>query len=245
MQFADDQHGDGEDGQQHGGAEVRLQQREPDRYDGEQQGDDEALPRRPAGAQDGGEHEQQPELGELGRLEGQRTDRDPAGGPVRRRTDREDAGEQDHGSRRRRPRPGRRGSGRGARQNTASATTPPAAIRAWRSARSVAPIRYRLAIPSPTSATAATTASRLNAALRRFLRCSRVGRRPTPEIRRPGGRHVRPPYGGSHPFAPVRWQEPTTTGAEAATAGAAVTAITAAPTTGGSGTTPTASTRSA
>ena len=230
----EDQHGRGEDGQQHGGAEVRLQQGEPDGHDREQQGEGEALPRRPAGAEDGGEHEQQPELGELGGLEGERADRDPAGGAVRRQADREDADEQDDG----RP---VGGPGQDAEEPDAHAPEHRQGQHAAGGDQALprrevrGADRYRFAIPSPTSATAATTASRSNAALRRFRRCSRVRRRPAraaARCRRRSGRSACPPPPAVSAALSGGRQEPTTTGAEAATAGASVTATTATPSTG-------------
>ena len=92
---ADDQHRPGEHGEQHRGAEVRLKQGEADGHDREQQGQREALPGRPARAQDGGEDEQQPELGQLGGLEGEGAERDPPGGAVRGQAAHEDADQEE------------------------------------------------------------------------------------------------------------------------------------------------------
>ena len=110
-------------------------------------------------------------------------------------------------------------------------------------------MRYRFASPSPTSASAATTASRSNAPLRRFRRCSPVRRRPRagapwaacagPAISMPPppARFTRLVRSGGH--------EPTSTGGEAAAAGASVTATTATAARGGSATVPTAAACSA
>ena len=243
----DDEHGRGEDGQQHGGAEVRLQQGEPDRHGREQQGEGEPLPRRPAGAEDGGQHEQQPELGQLGRLEGEGADRDPAGRPVRRRTDREDADEEEDG----------RPVGAPAQDaEEADADAPEHRQRQYPArgdqglpgsevgGSDEVQVRYperdqcqRGQDGEQVERAAATVPALL---ARRSRPPARRGRR----LRRSGDRH-RSPLPGAHPFRRAGRQEPTIIGGEAAAAGASVRATTATPGTGGSATMPTAAARSA
>ena len=92
----DDQHGPGEDGEQGGRAQVGLGHGQRDRHEREQHGRHEALPFRQARPEHAGEDQQQPELGQLRRLEAERADPDPAGGAVRRRTRHEHPGEQGH-----------------------------------------------------------------------------------------------------------------------------------------------------
>ena len=120
------------------------------------------------------------------------------------------------------PSPGRRATGRGPARTARGRAR--RRRRSWpaATASSEAPVRYRFASPSPTSANAATTASRSKAPLRRFRRCCRVRRR---RLRRaPEAAHAGPliehvgPLRGS--LAGSGRHEPTSTGGPAATAGA-------------------------
>ena len=210
------------------GAEVRLHQRQPDRDPGEQHRQREALPGRSAGTEDGGEDEQQAELGQLRGLEAEGADPDPSGRAVRGDAHGGDGGEQQRRRCHRRPSSGRRASGRGrARRARGRACRH---RRSWPAARRVpvASLRYRLASPSPTSANAATTASRSKAPLRRLRRCCRERRR-GPRRGAAGGCVVRliSILDSAAHCAGAAGQEPTSTGGPAATAGRPVTANTA------------------